>query len=467
MCGVWGTWGVDGSEAGGNAALDRLAHRGPDGRGLLRDGDCLHGHVRLSLVDLSDASAQPFRLGRHALSWVGEAWNHDEVRAELRRLGVRFRTTGDTEVVAAAMARWGPAAALLRLEGMMAGCLSDGKGGAWLFRDRFGKVPLYVLRRGRAFTWASERRAFSAAAERGAAAALPPGCLLDLATGGLSEWWRLPDDRGGDASPEEMLDLLRAGVASRLRADAPTCVLVSGGLDSSLILRLAVDELGAGRVAAFTAVLDHRSADAVAARRLCSDLGVRLAEVPIGPPTAASLSEAVEAIEVRSKAQCEIAVACLPLAREVGRSGFKACLSGEAADELFGGYGNMCIRAASLCDRGWRRLRREQLRKMGRGNFVRCNKAFMRGSVECRLPFMERRLVERVLESSKGGCPPGKGLLKEAARLAGVPASVVDRSKETFQGGSGTSAALALQVANPTRFVAQECRRLFGRATAE
>src|SRR5690606_11855356 len=94
-------------------------------------------------------------------------------------------------------------------------------------------------------------------------------------------------------------------------------------------------------------------------------------------------------------------------------------------------------------------------------NFIRCNKAFMAAGVECRLPFMDRALVETVLALGKRDCPPGKKLLKQALHGV-VPEWVISRTKETFQGGSGMAEACAAAVANPIRFYNAEARSLFG-----
>lgn len=136
------------------------------------------------------------------------------------------------------------------------------------------------------------------------------------------------------------------------------------------------------------------------------------------------------------KAQVEIALGCLPLARAIASDGFRVVLSGEAADEVFGGYGGMAIKAARADDAGWQEIRQAQVEKMARGNFVRLNKVFMAAGVEARVPFMERELVERALATGKAGCPPGKGLLKAAARGL-LPDRVIDQTKRTFQGGAG------------------------------
>lgn len=452
MCGIAGSYRAPWFDVA--RALERIRHRGPDAEAVRVDGDLVHGHVRLSVLDLSSASDQPFRYGGSWLSYNGELWNYEALRAELAALGCSFRTTGDTEVVAAALYTWGTAA-LARMEGMFALCWSHG-GTRLLARDRFGKVPLYVLRRGPGFTWASERKAWGKG--HGAAAApLPPGTWLDLETGKVHAYYRLPPP-AAPPTAGELLALLREGVHKRMVADAPLCVLCSGGLDSSLILALAREVRS--DLVAYTAKHDPDSADLHAARRLCSELGVPLCEVEVTAPTARELEAAVRAIELGSKAQTEIAVLCLPLAARIQADGFKVTLSGEAADELFGGYGSMRIAGAK--GENWRALQIAQLSKMARGNFVRCNKAFMAHGVECRLPFMDRALVEHALTVTFEECySPRKGALKRAA--AGVvPRWIIDRQKDTFQGGSGMAAACARAIAAPTRFYNATARSAFG-----
>ncbi len=455
MCGLVGSFNLPTFDVA--AGIDRLRHRGPDGSGVLDCGPARHGHVRLSLVDLSTASDQPFRHGDAVLTFNGEIWNFREVRAELEAAGRKFRTTGDTEVLAAALDHWGVDAALPRLEGMFAFAWSKADTHV-LVRDRFGEVPLYVCRRGDGFAWASERKALGRDLP---AAAVPPGTVLDLATGRLREWYRLPERVTDNRTLDMMLD---AGVRSRLVADAPLCVLISGGLDSSLVLAMA--KAVKPDVVAYTAVLDAASPDLKAARRLCAELGVPLSEVMIPTPDAAALEAAALAIEIPSKAQVEIAALCIPLARAIGSDGFKACLSGEAADELFGGYGNMCIKGSKADDVGWREIRLAAVRKMARGNFVRCNKAFMAAGVECRLPFIETPLVETVLAMSKAECPPGKKALKAASRAI-LPDWIVNRPKETFQGGAGMDEAAAAAVPDPARFYRSVIGTAYGPAALQ
>lgn len=455
MCGIYGTHGLD---VDVEAGLKRIEHRGPDGAGIQGVGTGIHGHVRLSVIDLTEASRQPMKVDENVLSYNGELWNFRELRAELEGLGRVFETDGDTEVVLQALMEFGVHAALEKLEGMFAFAYTPPGGETVIARDRFGKIPVYLDRRGRDYLWSSERKGFPDGGRR--ARLVPPGTYVNLGTGQVHRYYDLARVvRRGTESDVDLLGLLRAGVRRRMIADAPLCCLISGGLDSSLILALAREENP--EVVAYTAFHDLESEDFQSARRLCAELDVELREVQLGSISDQTIEEAIRAIEIPTKAQIEIAVLCVPLARQIARDGFKVCLSGEAADELFGGYGNMMIRGARAGDEEWRQIRLDQVAKMSRGNFIRCNKAFMAGGVECRLPFMDRDLVEHVLSASKAECPPGKGMLKEAAR-GFLPDWVIDRQKDTFQGGSGVAKVCQAVIANPTRYYNSRVLDLYG-----
>tara|TARA_Y100000592_G_scaffold41564_1_gene65859 strand:+ start:2690 stop:4045 length:1356 start_codon:yes stop_codon:yes gene_type:complete len=446
MCGIAGAF--NGTEATVATMLDRIEHRGPDGRGLSQHDEALHGHVRLSLVDLTDASAQPFHHQGATLTFNGEIWNHREIR---QASPTTYKTQGDTEALADLLHRKG-IKGLNELDGMFAFAWSC-EGQHWLARDPFGKIPLYIAKTKTGYLWASERKAFPRSLKP---IAVPPGHAFNLNTGEWFAYYKLP--RQAPAEPKSLLGLLEQGVNKRLEADAPVCCLISGGLDSSIILALAKQR--SQDVTAFTATFDKDSTDLAAARRLCSDLGVNLIEVPVEISTDLT-NQAIKSIEIASKAQIEIAMLCLPLAQRIAAEGFKACLSGEAADELFGGYGNFCIKASKLSGAPLLELRRQQLAKMSRGNFVRCNKAFMAAGVECRLPFMEQQLVEMAVNLDKKDSPLAKGLLKQATEEI-LPKWIIKRQKETFQGASGVSTAIAAQIASPTIFYNNELRKQFG-----
>lgn len=461
MCGIAGYHAVDGFDL--DRALDQIAHRGPDGRGIVHAGDTVHGHVRLSLLDPTPASDQPFRLaGGEVLSYNGELWNYRELRDELIGLGERFTTSGDTEVVAKALRRWGIPEALRHFNGMFALCWTDAGRNSILAVDRHRKIPLYYQALRGGTLWASERRSLPALAN---ARALQPGTIMALETR-REQRYALPCSEqldyahDIDAGAGELLDRLKRAVQQRLDADAPVCCLVSGGLDSSLILAIAAEQTS--DVVAYTAVFDPGSPDLDAARRLCGELGVELFEVDVGSMTLQSVKRAIQAIEIPSKAQIEIAMLCLPLAQRIAADGFKACLSGEAADELFCGYGNMIIQASKAgTEAHYRALLDAALAKMARGNFVRCNKAFMAHGIECRLPYMSDEVVSLSRSMKRRGNPPNKMLLKAAARGT-LPNWLINRRKETFQGASGVSAHIAALTASPIKTYNRITRSLYG-----
>ena len=448
MCGLAG--GINQPASLVRSMLKKIEHRGGDGQGIIESGTATHGHVRLALLDLTEASSQPFKYHDTVLSFNGEIWNYRELRSELENRGVKFHTTGDTEVLAAMLYEYGKAA-LCRLEGMFSFIWTGSDGKHFAARDAFGEIPLYIGKSTTGFIWASERKAFPPTM---VPTAVPAGSLFCFDSEQWEKWYSLPDHEGIDA--KQVLTLLRQGVERRVNADAEVACLISGGIDSSLILALAKE--ANPNITAFTAVFNPDSTDLKSARKLCNEIEVPLVEVPVTVDRAA-IQVALETIEISSKAQIEIAALCIPLAQRIASEGFKACLSGEAADELFGGYGNFCIAASKTDDVV--PLRIEQLRKMSRGNFIRCNKSFMAAGVECRLPFMEQKLVEQSVQASKSESPLGKKLLKEAAK-ATLPAWVIKRPKDTFQGGSGVSAFIASEIANPVRYYNNELKKKFG-----
>jgi asparagine synthase (glutamine-hydrolysing) len=418
-------------------AVETIRHRGPDGSGVAVEDDCWLGHTRLAIQDLSNAAACPFDEGDIVLTYNGELWNADRIEVD-----GPFRTYGDTEIVAKVLDQTTDLAASLRnLDGMFALAWYDKREGVIrLTRDRWGKIPLYYAEDGNTVYWASEYHALPHGL---AARAVPPGVMLEIIPGWggiMSELhWAQEPDEVLEATVPNVLGLLRRGVRERLIGDRPIAYLLSGGLDSTMILHLAL-EAGA-KTTCYTAVYDKASPDLLWARRVAKDYGVTLVEVPVPDPCEETVRAAVAAVEIPMKAQVEIALAHLPLMEAVRADDFAVVLSGEAADELFGGYGGMQIKAASADDQGYARIKRQAVEKMARGNFPRVNKVGMQHGVEARLPFMQSGLVELALAATKEQSPPGKKLLKEAALKLGIDSRVVSRTKETFQGGAGISAA--------------------------
>jgi asparagine synthase (glutamine-hydrolysing) len=470
MCGIAGGWG-DPDERG----VAALHHRGPDARALVADpGAPWLGHTRLAILDLDSRSDQPFRRGGVLLAYNGELWNFRELRAALEQEGETFATSGDTEVVAAALDRWG-AAALERFDGQFALAWTAGdRSRLYLARDRFGEVPLHASL-ARPFRFASELKALRA---MGAPAAsftdVGPGEVWTVTPTRIEErrrWYVPPIDPSPltrAAAAPLVREALAAGATRRAIADVPVCALLSGGLDSAAI----VHELKAvmPSLVAYVAVMDPRSPDLAAARAVAAAEGVELREVTVTPPTADDLGGVIEAIEMPYKAQVEIAWACLALADRMAADGFKVTFSGEGSDELWASYG---FAYHALLTRGWHSYRRDLILEQGRKNFARCNKVFMSRGVECRLPFLERPRVELALSlrrpvvETRSGRTGGanqrgsKTVLRDAYR-GRVVSEVVDRPKLAFQDGLGMREAAAASVPDPRRFYGSEFSRRFG-----
>lgn len=167
MCGIAGIFNLDAAPVDLTvlkAMTEAIAHRGPDGEGFFVDGGLGLGHRRLAILDLTAAADQPMTTpdGRYTLVYNGEVYNFRELRKELEKLGHRFRSTGDTEVVLYALAEWGEGA-LARFNGMFAFAFWDNKHRTLLLaRDRYGTKPLYYARHGQILLFGSEVKALLA-----------------------------------------------------------------------------------------------------------------------------------------------------------------------------------------------------------------------------------------------------------------------------------------------------------------
>jgi asparagine synthase (glutamine-hydrolysing) len=448
---VCGIAGVLGTSLDVNSLLDLIAHRGRDGRGVYFDNDIQFGHLRLAIQDVSDSAAQPMTVDGTTVIYNGEAWNTKELQAEFPDR--EWKSTSDTEPITALLAREG-VQALNKIDGMFAIAWNNNEG-TWIARDRYGKIPLYVGNTQDGLAFASEIKAFPKGMK---VVAVKPGTAIHLQSRRVTNW--VVEVKPKDCAPEIVLDLLRDGVKQRLISDRPVCFLLSGGLDSSLVLALG-RELYENPVA-YTAVLDPASPDLIAARRIATHFDVPLIEVKVPDPTSASIREAVLAVENPMKAQVEIALAHIPLMKAIASDGYRVALSGEAADELFCGYGNMQIAASrAKSDSDYQDILKASVTKMSRGNFMRVNKVMMSAGVEGRLPFMEERLVATALASTKETNPPGKKVLKRAAEGV-LPKWVISRPKQTFQGGTGITAAVAKISPSPIRYYNAEATSVFG-----
>lgn len=456
MCGIIGGY----SEIEKGVAV--LAHRGPDAQAVRQFGAVQFGHTRLSILDPDPRSDQPFERGKLALVYNGELWNYRDLRTRLKKKGRRFTTTGDTEVIAAALLEWGMDAIPL-FDGQFALAWTTDGETIGLARDRFGEIPLhYALTR--PFLFASEAKALIAqGCPKRAIELFPPGHTAQVTPAGMAlhEYYRAPcAPRAIDrqAAAGELFTLLDSGTRQREMSDVPICTLLSGGIDSSAVAYfLARDVPG---LVAYTAVLDPKSADLKSARLVARALGIELREVPVTLPTPDDLADVIAAIEMDSKAQIEIGWACFALARQMRQDGFKVTFSGEGSDELWGSYG---FAYHALKTQNWHAYRRGLFEQQHRKNFMRCNKIFMAHSVECRLPFLHVPLVEFALSLPRSAVEDGrrqKAVMRDA--FTGVlPDPIVNRAKVAFQDGLGLKRRIETILPQAKRFYHAEYARRY------
>jgi asparagine synthase (glutamine-hydrolysing) len=377
MCGIAGEFRFDGAAPDADAMarmLDKLARRGPDAEGQHADGAVRLGHRRLAIIDLSARSAQPMfdAASGTALVFNGTIYNYPELRGELIARGHVFHSDGDTEVILRAYLHWGEAC-VERLHGMFAFAIWN-RETLFLARDRLGIKPLYYNESGAAFRFASTPQALLAAggvdtsidavalhhlftlhavvpAPRtifNGIRKLAPGTTLTVnARGELlhRKYWSLQAQR--PATPkteaewtEAIHDSLRQAVKKRIEiADVKVGVLLSGGLDSSLLVALLAGQ-GVPDLMTFSVGFEDQPeergnefeySDLVAAM-----YGTRHHKYLI--PNSEVLRRLPEAVEQMSEPMfAQDAVAFYLLAEQVSRT-VKVVQSGQGADEVFGGY---------------------------------------------------------------------------------------------------------------------------------
>ena len=374
MCGIAGIYRYRSARPVGEPELRAMTgamrHRGPDDEGVFVDGAVGLGNRRLKVIDLSPRGHQPMLSedGRLAITYNGEIYNHVELRRELEGRGHVFRSRSDTEVLLRLYEERGEGM-LDALNGMFAFALWDApRRRLLLARDRLGIKPLYLAETREGIAFASEVRpllgllghrptvrvaALDSYLRVGYVPApatlfaeidkLPPATVLSVEDGVATRrrWWEPPREPRARVNPAEETEavraLLRDAVRLQLRSDAPLGVFLSGGVDSSAIVALMRD-LGVAEIRTFTAAFDFGPAfDETPFARLASRrFATHAEEVFLGPAEfTAGVTPMVRQMEEPVADPAAIALAAI--ARRA-RESVVVVLSGEGADEVFGGY---------------------------------------------------------------------------------------------------------------------------------
>ncbi len=353
---------------------DSMSHRGPDDAGVWQssDGRVRLGHRRLAIIDLSPGGHQPMSdiAGQLWITYNGEIYNYQELRRELEARGHRFRTASDTEVILETYRAWNTDC-LSHLHGMFAFALYDDVARRlFLARDRAGEKPLFYHHTPGRLLLASELKALMVdpsfprvldleALDYYLAYGYVPGdrCILkgvrklgqghamtyDLETDVLRVWqyWKLPEPswRGNESLDEladELESLLEDSVRRQLVADVPVGILLSGGVDSSLVTAMAA-RASSGSVKTFTVSFPshHQYDEAPYARLVAKHFGTDHTEVVAGPASVEMLSKLARQYD---EPIADSSMVPTYLLSKLIREHTTVALGGDGGDELFGGY---------------------------------------------------------------------------------------------------------------------------------
>jgi len=376
MCGIAGLIGknigyvVDKQQLA--TMTDLLEHRGPDDQGVEVRGWWGFGHRRLSIIDL-EKGHQPFILPDRNLTitYNGEIYNFQEIRALLTASGRQFRTSTDTEVIVHAFDEWG-IDAVEQFNGMFAFAIADMKDNSfWIVRDRLGIKPLYYAEQSDAWVFASEPKSILIALETtpdisstaihsylsyryplndlsfySGIKKLLPGCYLHIQNGDarIHRYWDIPKEEITVTHTEEdylreLDDILVSSVKYRMISDVPVGAYLSGGLDSSLVTAIMSNETGPGLKTFTIGFPEDQFNEFEYAREVADHITASHKEILLDANEYFDLNK--QLIEFRDGPLAVPNEVPLYYMSQILKRDITVVLSGEGADEIFGGYGRI------------------------------------------------------------------------------------------------------------------------------
>ncbi|RXG12561.1 asparagine synthase (glutamine-hydrolysing) [Leeuwenhoekiella aestuarii] len=434
----------------------KIRHRGPDWNGVYSDEKAILAHERLSIVDPASGK-QPLLSpdGKLILAANGEIYNHQELRKQLKGK-YEFKTQSDCEVILALYQEEGPGF-IDKLNGIFAFSLYDSeKDEYFVARDHMGVIPLYMgWDEHGTFYVASELKALEGTCTK--IKLFPPGHYLHSAEGELKKWyerdWMEYDAvKDNETSIEKLRDALEAAVHRQLMSDVPYGVLLSGGLDSSITSAVAKkyaekriesgDTDGAWwpRLHSFSVGLEG-SPDLAAAQKVADHIGTVHHEIKF------TIQEGLDAIkdviynlETYDITTIRASTPMYLMARVIKSMGVKMVLSGEGADEVFGGY--LYFHKAPDA----KEFHEETVRKLSKLHMYDClraNKSLAAWGIEGRVPFLDKEFMDVAMSINPqdkmiNGERMEKWVLRKAFESY-LPESVAWRQKEQFSDGVGYS----------------------------
>ena len=434
----------------------KIRHRGPDWSGIYCSDKAVLAHERLSIVD-PQSGGQPLKSndGRLILAVNGEIYNHKEIRRQFEG-EYEFQTGSDCEVILPLYMKYG-AGLVEHLSGIFAFALYDAEKDEYLIaRDQIGVIPLYI-------GWDTEQQFYFASelkALEGVCVSIKPflpGHYWYSRDGKLTRWyerdWTSYDNvKDNETDIGGLRDALEAAVKKQLMSDVPYGVLLSGGLDSSIISAIAKKYASKrvetdGRDVAWWPQL-HSFAiglkgapDLAAARKVAEHIGTVHHEINYTVQEGLdAIRDVIYHIETYDVTTVRASTPMYLLARVIKSMGIKMVLSGEGADEIFGGY--LYFHKAPNA----REFHEETVRKLGKLHLYDCqraNKALSAWGVEGRVPFLDKEFLDVAMRLNPkdkmiGGDRIEKWVLRKAFEDM-LPQSVAWRQKEQFSDGVGYS----------------------------
>lgn len=433
-----------------------LRHRGPDWSGIWNDDNAILVHERLAIVDTENGAQPLINDNRnHILAVNGEIYNHKQLEKELAT-PYAFKTKSDCEVILPLYLEYG-AEFIDKLQGMFAFILYDVEQQRYLIaRDHIGIIPLYYGydEHGQLFV-ASELKALVPACKQ--IKEFPPGHYFDSKIGELRKYYQR-DWQSYDAVKDNPADLqqlraaLELSVKSHLMSDVPYGVLLSGGLDSSLISAIAQQfakrriedndqsEAWWPRLHSFAVGLPG-SPDLAAAQKVADAIGTVHHTVHFTVQEGLdALRDVIYFLETYDVTTIRASTPMYLMARKIKAMGIKMVLSGEGSDEIFGGY--LYFHKAPNA----KEFHEETLRKLDRLHMFDCNranKAMSAWGIEARVPFLDKHFMDTAMRLNPEAKMCGKGKMeKHILRQAFdglLPNEILWRQKEQFSDGVGYS----------------------------
>ena len=434
----------------------KVRHRGPDWSGIYADEKAILAHERLAIVDPASGK-QPLLSpdGNLILAANGEIYNHRELRAQFEG-AYDFKTESDCEVILALYQSKGPAF-LDEMNGIFGFAIYDAsKDEYFIARDHMGIIPLYMgWDQNGTFYVASELKALEGTCTK--IELFPPGHYLQSSDGELKKWysrdWMEYDAvKENETSIQEIKEALEAAVRRQLMSDVPYGVLLSGGLDSSVTSAIAKKyaqkrvESGDTKDAwwpqlhSFSVGLEG-SPDLAAAQKVADHIGTVHHEIKFTIQEGLdAIKDVVYNLETYDITTIRASTPMYLMARVIKSMGIKMVLSGEGADELFGGY--LYFHKAPN-DKEFHEETVRKLSKLHMYDCLRANKSLAAWGIEGRVPFLDKEFMDVAMRiNPKDKMINGERMEKWVVRKAFedmLPESVAWRQKEQFSDGVGYS----------------------------